>query len=585
MCVTPLVFSPRYSVHSRASADSLTAIPRSGRIPNFTDIPPRFNVLKSVVGHLGPRRMADQKVNDMPRTDPKAAREVAVKHLFRHLRDDQQLLRNPLVGPDLLGGKFTSQELRAGVARAATIIRDDDARLGRSERGKRQSACLMQCDLGSQSVASLAGEFEISPRQLARERHEAWIRALPHMLTKTAHLTSASLHELVHNRALALFRAGRARDAGDLIRAHVAKSPPEAAIFGLCSLALMQHEFKRVRDAQETYKELNDRARSATYTHSRLNLASYLLTVLLGQATTTPIWSMRVRDHVRRAALEIAADPWMSRTILRLLFALAQKFVYADDLRSMLAISCAIDDFSPELNDLDCYEAFALHTVKAISEWKQNGFTVGMEAHTLSLLHLALSNGWTSIVAEGASLLATVYYLSGNIVLARGYRDVALGGVALTGDKAVVARTYNNLAIAALESGCMSAAAEFGSRCLFTKGEEHPVLQHLPLTTAEILIRQGHAKQGAVEAREVLQRANRSGNQRLIATAGRVVALGLEAAGERREAVTVMKQSVDLANAGCCSKFDVQRIDSSYRNIARLKQLPARRLDYLDFCG
>ena len=46
-----------------------------------------------------------------------------------------------------------------------------------------------------------------------------------------------------------------------------------------------------------------------------------------------------------------------------------------------------------------------------------------------------------------------------------------------------------------------------------------------------------------------------------------------------------MKQSVDLANAGCCSKFDVHRIDKSYRNIARLKQLPARKLDYLDFCG
>ena len=70
-----------------------------------------------------------------------------------------------------------------------------------------------------------------------------------------------------------------------------------------------------------------------------------------------------------------------------------------------------------------------------------------------------------------------------------------------TDDKSTVARTYNNLATAALESGCIAAAAEFGSRCLSAKGEEHPALQHLPLTTAEILIRQGHAKQGAVEAR------------------------------------------------------------------------------------
>ncbi len=319
--------------------------------------------------------------------------------------------------------------------------------------------------------------------------------------------------------------------------------------------------------------------------HSRLNLALYLVTILLGQAATTHIWNIRVGDLVRRATMEAPTDPWMSRTILRLLFALAQKFVYADDLRSLLAVASAIDDICPEFNDLDCYETFALHTAKAISEWKQNGFTVDMEAHTLRLLHLALSNGWTSVVAEGASLLASVYYLSGNIVLARSYRDVALSGVALTDDKSTVARTYNNLAIAALESGCITAAAEFGSRCLSAKGEEHPALQHLPLTTAEILIRQGHAKQGAVEARGVLQRANRSGNQRLVATAGRVVALGLEAAGDRREAVAVMKQSLDLANAGCCSKFDVHRIDSSYRNIARLKQLPARKLAYQDFCG
>lgn len=523
----------------------------------------------------------------MPRTDPEAAREVAVKHLFRHLRDDQQLLRNPLVGPDLLGGKFTAQDLRARVARAATIIRDDDARLGRSERGKRQSACLMQCDLGFQSLASLASEFAISPRQLARERHDAWIRALPHILTKTAHLTSASLHDLVHNRGLALFRAGRAREAAELIRAHLATLAPEAAMFSLCNLALMQHDFKRGHDAQETYRELNARIRSAacTRSHSRLNLALYLLTILLGQVAATHIWNVKVRELMQRATLEAPADPWMSRTILRLLFALSQKFVYEDDLRSMLAVSCAIDDISPDFNDLDCYETFALHTGKAITEWKQNGFTVNMEAHTLRLLHLALSNGWTSIVAEGASLLASVYYISGNIVLARSYRDVALSGVALTDDKGVVARTYNNLAVAALESGCIAAAAEFGSRCLSAKGEEPPALQHLPLTSAEILIRQGHAKQGAVEAREVLRRANRSGNQRLVATAGRVVALGLEASGESREAVTIMKQSVDLANAGCCTKFDAHRIDSSYRKIARLNQLPAKKLDYQHFCG
>ena len=435
----------------------------------------------------------------MRRTDPEADREVAVKHLFRHLRDDQQLLRNPLVGPDLLGGETHCAGASRRRAPGCDICVTRYAS-GRSEQGG-SIGLPHEIDLGAQSVASLAGEFEISPRQLARERREAWIRALPHILPKTAHLTSASLHELVHNRALALFRVGRVRDAAELIRAHVAKSAPEAAVFGLCNLALMQHDFRRGHEAQETFTELNARIRLATSTrsHSRLNLALYLLAILLGQAATTHVWNIRVRDLVRRATLEGAPDPWMSRTILRLLFALAQKFVHADDLRSMLAISCAIDDMCAEFNDLDCYEAFALHTVKAISEWKQNGFTVDMEAHTLRVLHLALANGWTGVVAEGASLLASVYYISGDIVLAQRYRDVALSGVALTDDKGVVALTYNNLAIAALESGCIGAAAEFGSRYLSSKSEEHPVLQHLPLTTAEILIGQGHAKRARMK--------------------------------------------------------------------------------------
>ena len=113
-------------------------------------------------------------------------------------------------------------------------------------------------------------------------------------------------------------------------------------MFGLCNLALMQHDFKRGHDALETYKEINARIASlaGTRSHSRLNLALYLLAILLDQAATTQIWNLRVRDLMRRVALEATTDRWMSLTILRLLFALAQKFVYADDLRSMLAISC-----------------------------------------------------------------------------------------------------------------------------------------------------------------------------------------------------------------------------------------------------
>ena len=69
--------------------------------------------------------------------------------------------------------------------------------------------------------------------------------------------------------------------------------------------------------------------------------------------------------------------------------------------------------------------------------------------------------------------MASVYYLSGNIESAQMYRDVALSSITLTDDKGAVALTYNNLAIAALDSGCIGAAGQFGSRCLPAKGEEH----------------------------------------------------------------------------------------------------------------
>ena len=507
----------------------------------------------------------------MPKTDPEAAREIAVKHLFRHLGDEQQLLRNPLVGPELLSGKFTAQELRARVARAATIIRDEDIRLGRVERGRRQWACLVRCDLGSQSVASLADEFAISPRQLARERREAWMRTLAHILTRTAHLTPGSVNDVVHNRALALFRIGRERDAVEIVREHIANSAPEVALFSLCSLALMEHDFKRGHDAQETYKEVQHRVLSAgrTRSHSRLNLALCLLAVLLGQTNATRSWDVQMRDLARRAALETPTDRWISRTIMRLLFSVSQKFAFAHDYQNMFAVCAAIDEITPSHEDLDCYDALSLHALKAISECKRNGFTVDMEAYMLRALHLAVANGWTSVVAEGASLLSAVHHISGDSIAARDYREMALSAVSLTDDKGSIALTYSNLATAELDSGCVAAAAQFSTRGLSAKREEHSLLEHVPLVVAEILVVQGQHKQGTAQAREVLKRANMSGNRRLVAIAGRVVALGLEAAGERRAAISIMKQSVDLASAGCCSKYDLHRIDSSYRKIVR----------------
>jgi tetratricopeptide (TPR) repeat protein len=506
--------------------------------------------------------------------------------VFRHLGDERQLLGNPLVGPDIQAGRLTFAEFRARIGRAAATIRDDDAASGRAERGKRQSACLLRCDLGSESLAVLAAEFQISPRQLARERREAWLRALSLAMPATASLAPASMADIVQNRALALFRAGREREATHMVREHIAASGSEAASFALCGLALMQFEFKRTREAQETFEELDARATpEARAASACLDLAMCFLEILLGKDAAGSLSSTHVRDSVRRAALETSTSPWISRTILRLFFALFRKFVSAHDYKNMGALSSEIDEMNAWCTDLDDRDSLALHTMKSISEWKQNGFNADMEAHTLAVLHVAIANGITDVVAEGASLLSRIYYLTGDVAAARDYRDLALGAASLTDDTGSIALVYNNLALAALDGGCVGAAAHFTGQYFPAKGAAHPLLEHIPLVAAEILIKQGSVKQGMVQAREVLQLARAAGNQRVVATAGRIVAMAHEARGNRRDAIALLKDSLEIARAGYCSNYDTARIEESHDELSGIRDSTTAlaNLTYQDF--
>jgi hypothetical protein len=452
--------------------------------------------------------------------------------------------------------------------RAAAAIREEDAAAGRLQRGVRQSTCLLRCDLGSESLASLAAEFAISPRQLARERHEAWLRALAHALPAAAPLAHASISDMVASRARALFRDGRERDAAAMVREHAANVGGEASLLSLCNLALMQFDANKRRDAQETFDTVRRAAALDDRPSSQcLNLALDLLAVLLARSDGANLSTMQVRDSVRRAALEASTPAWVTHAILRMLFGLFRRFLDTQDFKNIRAVVFAIDELKAWCVDLDSRDALAFHTLKSISEWKHNGLNPEMERHTTRVLHLAIANGWTDVVAECASLLASAYYETGVTGTARAYRDVALGAASLTDDAESVVLVYNNLAIAALDAGCVEAAARFAGRYFSAKRLPSPLLEHVPLVAAEILVKQGSVKQGMSQAREHLRAAKAIGNQRLVATAGRIVALALHAEGERREAITLLRQSLDIAIAGFCSKFDTQRIARAYRDV------------------
>ena len=425
----------------------------------------------------------------MPKADPASSRETAVKHLFRHLGDEQALLRNPLIGPALRGGRIDTERLRERLAFAATSIREEDARRGNAERGRRQAACLVRCDLGSQSVESVARDFAISPRQLARERNAAWVRSIPYIVADAAHPAAASLTDVVLNRALALSRTGLEPAVVDIVREHASRLPPHAATFALCSLSLMQFEGGKRRDAERTYAAAVGRA-PQTEPRARAELAVQLLGILLGRIDVPRAWNVDVRRAAERATLELCETQAFARTLLRLAFALFRTFVHANDYARMYAISSAIEELQPDRENLDPVKTLALHASRSISEFKQNGATFAMESHTQCALHVAISNGWTGVVAESASLLSSVHLLKATC---RGedYRETALCAISLCDDRGAIAVSYSNLALAALDTGRLPAAAAYGGRCDATGFATHPVLEHVPLIAAEVLIERG----------------------------------------------------------------------------------------------
>jgi HPt (histidine-containing phosphotransfer) domain-containing protein len=107
----------------------------------------------------------------MPRADPNASFEVAVRHLFRHLDDAEALRRNPLVSRFFGEPAETIEQIRSLVLLAAQSFRDRPAPHDEKARRARQFAIVAGC-VENKSPSQLTAELCICLRQYRRERDE-----------------------------------------------------------------------------------------------------------------------------------------------------------------------------------------------------------------------------------------------------------------------------------------------------------------------------------------------------------------------------------------------------------------------------
>jgi hypothetical protein len=116
----------------------------------------------------------------LPRTDPTASFDVAVRHLFRHLSEPRELRRNPLVSQlfdtaDSPSALRSDASVVAGIRRSigegAEVCCGPESLPARNrEQRIRQFAIVSRCVLEGDSPEDVAMQLGISERQLRRER-------------------------------------------------------------------------------------------------------------------------------------------------------------------------------------------------------------------------------------------------------------------------------------------------------------------------------------------------------------------------------------------------------------------------------
>lgn len=395
----------------------------------------------------------------MPRTDPARSSESATRHLFRHFFNEQELLRNPYVGPALASGRLTMLELQARLAGAARSIEDEDRASGNDRRGRRQASALVECTLKRRAPAEVAAELGLSTRQLFRERRAAWTRALRHLVAAEPPGPSDALFaDALCNHAARLIAAGR-HDAGNALLGRMLSRSTGVERFMLAALGAELHHQARPASAADFLAIARS---SYSVPAVRANALCRLAMMLLDELFETRADRLRT-IQVNADACDIVVEPgirwWMVRLATRLLIAKYRQAAASYDRHGAIRAAEAAIALGGRVPNLPENEQFNLRLLTARADWTVRGVTPRAETALIGNYLTASANGWLTEVAQVGSLLASM------MIVAResGSEEYARTALAVA-DALSESRTARfvrlNLVVAILDAGRPEAAAK-----------------------------------------------------------------------------------------------------------------------------
>lgn len=377
----------------------------------------------------------------MPRTDPSRSSESATRHLFRHFFDEQELLRNPYVGPALAAGRLTMAELHARLAAAARSIEIEDRASGNGWRGARQAIALVECTLKRRAPEDVAAELGVSTRQLFRERLAAWTRALRYLAPPEPTGPSGAVFADVQcNQAAQLFYSG-SRDAGDALLGRMVAAATGVEKFMLAALAAELHY--------------------ATGQVSALAMLAAARSFYAGpEVRSSPLCGLTMMllddkfdaELVRALALEPGTKWWMLRLTIRLLIAQYRRAVAAGDRRAALRIAEAAIDLGRRVPTLPELEQYNLRLLTARVDWMVRGWSPRAEAALIGNYQTASANGWLAEAVQCGGLLASMMVIAGKSG-SEDYAQTVLAVADTLPDDKIARFTYLNFAVASLDIG------------------------------------------------------------------------------------------------------------------------------------
>ena len=395
----------------------------------------------------------------MPRTDPALSSESATRHLFRHFFDERELLRNPYVGSALAAGRLTMADLRARLAAAARSIEEEDRASGNHRRGIRQATVLVECTLRRRALAEVAAELGLSTRQLFRERHAAWARALRHLVgTEPAGPSEASFVEALCNHAARLFAIGRP-EAGTTVLGHMLAEATDLERFMLAALGAELHHQARPASAIDFLAAARSSYFNPRVQASSLGRLTMMLLDELFETRPNRSRTIQLNADISDIALEPGIRWWMVRLAARLLIAKYRQAAASYDRRSAIRAAEAAIALGERVPNLPVSEQFNLRLLTARVDWTVRGVTPRAQTALVGNYSTSLANGWLSEVAQVGSLLASMMIVArddGN----EDYARTALA-VANTLPEGRTARFIRlNLVVALLDAGRLEDAAK-----------------------------------------------------------------------------------------------------------------------------